>query len=52
MQEVQKYLALGLTPIVNMADNIAKKKEVKISTFKAEIADANSLIGHAFFLIS
>lgn len=52
MQEVQKYLALGLSPIVNMADDIAKKKEVNISTFKAEIADAISLIGHAFFLIS
>jgi len=52
MQEVQKYLALGLTPIVNMAENIAKKKEVILSTFKAEIADAISLIGHAFFIIS
>jgi hypothetical protein len=27
LQEVQKFLALGLTPIINMADKIAKTKE-------------------------
>ena len=53
LQEVHKFLTLGLTPIINMADNIAKTKEhIYSDTGRTMLTDAISLIGHSFFLLS
>ena len=53
LQEVQKFLALGLTPIINMADTIVKTKEpIDSATGRTILTDAISLIGHSFLLLS
>ena len=53
LQEVQKFLALGLTPIINIADQIVKTKEpIDSATGRTMLTDAISLIGHSFLLLS
>jgi len=53
LQEVQKFLALGLTPFINMADKIPKTKEpIYSATGRTMLADAISLIGYSFLLLS
>jgi len=53
LQDVQKCLTLGLTPIINMTDKIAKTKEpIDSDTGRTMLTDAISLIGHSFLLFS
>ena len=53
LQEVHTFLTLGLTPIVNMTDTIAKTKEpINSATGSTMLTDATSLIGHSFLLLS
>jgi hypothetical protein len=53
LQEVHKFLTLGLTSIINMTDNIAKTKEhIYSDTGGTMLTDAISLIGHSFLLLS
>jgi len=45
LQEVQKFLALGLTPIINMADKIAKTKE------PIDSATGRTMLTNAIYLV-
>ena len=52
LQEIQKFLALGLVPIVNLADKFSKKQHVDFDQMRDELSDSISLIGHSFYLLS
>lgn len=52
-QDIQKFMAQGLVPIVSIADQITKGKEaLDPNHTKQLLGDAISLIGHSFHLIS
>ncbi|CAC5415403.1 unnamed protein product [Mytilus coruscus] len=53
LQEVQKSMMAGMVPIVNLANQLAIKKEpIDPSIVKSELSDSISLMGHAYYSLS
>ncbi|XP_062591612.1 uncharacterized protein LOC134253118 [Saccostrea cucullata] len=50
--EIQKSLAQGLVPIVNLADQLANNKEIDNQKTKAMLSDSISLLGYGFYNLS
>lgn len=50
--EIQKSLATGMIPLVQMADMLVNKKELESKIFKKMLADSIRMLGNAFFNVS
>ncbi|XP_061177945.1 uncharacterized protein LOC133186704 [Saccostrea echinata] len=52
LQVIQKSLATGIIPLVQMADMFVNKKELDPQTCKKMLADSISMLGNAFYNLS
>lgn len=52
LQVIQKSLATGMIPLVQMADMLVNKKELEPHVCKKMLADSISMLGNAFYNVS
>lgn len=52
LRKIQKSLAMGMIPLVQMADMLVNKKELEPQIFKKMLADSIRMLGNAFFNVS
>ncbi|XP_052687732.1 uncharacterized protein LOC128166532 [Crassostrea angulata] len=52
LQEIPKYMAHGLIPIVSLADQLANSKDLDVQKTKSMLSDSISLLGYGFYNLS